>query len=1013
MMVVREKGQCWSMDLWKGCKFRAFISYSSQDSDQGAKFQRLMEHYKIPRQLRSRETDHGRVPDRLTPLFRDRSDLEANEDLPAKIDQALQDSAWLIVLCSPRAASSRWVNKEISTFKRVGKATRIIAVLVDGLPSEYNAERNPQGAFPPALVRVVDHDGTLMDAIAPEPFAPDLRPPANDGSGGDGMHFALLKVVARMTGVALIELTQRQNEAERAERRLYRALAIGGFSLAVAAVTAAWFAIGQRNEALRAESRVLARAAHEATEANWPDRGLWLALHGLPSTESVWSLADRPMEPLALGRLSEALIEFGNRTMLFNEKQVKEAIFLPDERHVLVLLDASSMLVDLTAKSGVTRLLSSHASHPAAASPDSTAVALSDRNKVSIVDIATGEVKANLEGHSGPIWSVVYSPDGARIATGSYDRTARVWDAKTGHQLALLQGHKAPVERVAFSTDGTLVLTYANDETARLWSGQTGKPLRVFRDRGNVLTGALLSPVGDRIVTTNGKGTALVWDIKKAAPLHVLIGHKDTISAADFSRDGSRLVTASHDATARIWDVKSGIEMVAMSHPLDPALVSIVPGGPIVRSAKFSLDGQRVVTAADSQIRVWDVVSGTALKVFNTEANRYQRRDITVSYSPSGEKLLAVSTDVSILDPLAGSERLTLRGKAGDVTGAAYSPDGRMIVTTHENWGVIGWDSGSGRKLFSLGQQAGSVFAVVFNATGDRFLTASYDHVARYWNAKGGLVATLVHDAELTSIAVSANGVFLATAGGSFVRIWDATSGELVAILPNREGIGIKSVSFSPDSAQVLAGGDDGIARIWPVRGGRSTSTAKKHAGEIVRAVFSPNGDLFLTAGADGIANLWDARTAEFSRALQGHAAALTAASFSPDGRLVVTSSMDQTARLWKVRDGSLVAELRGQAGELVHASFSPDSTRVITAAEYGTGVAHIWDTQYGAPIVSLRGHTRAINTAVFSPNGRSIVTASSDGTARVWDAPRAIAEPAALIRDACQSLEAYGRHFS
>lgn len=1005
------------MDLWTDSKFKAFVSYSSRDSAIGATFQRQLEYYKIPRPLRGVRTSFGVVPRRLTPLFRDRSDLEASEDLSRRLEQALRQSAWLIVLCSPRSAASRWVNKEIATFKLMGRASRIIAVLVDGHASEYSAERNPEGAFPPSLVRMVDQDGNLSDALAPEPFAPDLRERASDGSGGDGAQFALLKVVARMTDIGLLELTQRQNEAERAERRLYAALAAGAVSLAAIALVAAWFAIGQRNEALRAGSRIFARAAHEATEGHWPDRGIWLALHGLPRTDNIVSLTKRPMEPSALGRLSGALSHFGNRMKLAvpGNEAATHAIYLPDEKHVLVLLDRSAVLVPVGSDRVESRVLSSLAASPAAIAPDGTAVALSEGSTATVVDMASGEVKATLTGHSTPIWSVAFSADGVLIATGSYDETARVWDAKSGRQLAVLIGHTAPVAQVSFSPDGTRVLTLANDQTARLWSSASGDQLRVFRDKGNVVNAALFSPSGDRIAMTNGSGSVLIWNLGAKAPPTVLNGHEASISAANFSPDGRRLVTASHDGTARIWDIETGNEIFKMTHPRNPALMSVSPGAPFLRSAVFSPDGQRVLTAADGgQIRVWDATSGATVKVFNTEPNRYRVPATTASYSPSGEKVLAISSHVFVLDALAGSEKLTLRGNAGDVTGAAYSPDGRTVVTIHEDWNTIAWDSRTGKKLYSLGRAAGSPFAVVFNSVGDKFLTGSYDHTARYWDARTGkLIAEVVHsESDLTSVAISRNGSLIATAGGNYAKISDAETGGLVAVLRGPEGTRMSSVDFSLDSARVVTSGDDGVVRTWSAPDGRETGLLIGHRGEVLRAQFSPNGRTILSAGSDKTAALWNAQSGERMLTLEGHGASLTDAVFSPDGKLIVTSSIDQTARLWNAKDGTFIAELRGQAGELGHASFSADSTRLITAARYGNGVAHIWDTTTGAPIVSLLGHTRAINAAHFSPDGQSIVTASSDGTARIWGAPRALDQPEALIADACEGLARYGRTF-
>ena len=197
-------------------KYRAFISYSSKDRIIGEKFQRSLEGYKIPKTLRGRETEFGQVPKRVSPIWRDRSDLNAHHSLGEKINEALESSVALIVLCSPHSAASKWVNEEIKTFKRLGRKANIVAVLVDGSPTEYDELMNPLGAFPPALLRQVDEYGDLLSAYEmDEPFSPDLREPKPDGSGGDGLKNVTEKVVAALTGLSQGELSQSHDEAER------------------------------------------------------------------------------------------------------------------------------------------------------------------------------------------------------------------------------------------------------------------------------------------------------------------------------------------------------------------------------------------------------------------------------------------------------------------------------------------------------------------------------------------------------------------------------------------------------------------------------------------------------------------------------------------------------------------------------------------------------------------------------------------------------------------------------
>ena len=113
-------------------RYRAFISYSHQDQAWAQWLHKALETYRVPRRLVGQTTAAGVIPARLTPVLRDRDELPSAIDLNRKVEEALGQSANLIVICSPRAAASRWVNEEVLAFKRLGRANRIFCLIVDG-----------------------------------------------------------------------------------------------------------------------------------------------------------------------------------------------------------------------------------------------------------------------------------------------------------------------------------------------------------------------------------------------------------------------------------------------------------------------------------------------------------------------------------------------------------------------------------------------------------------------------------------------------------------------------------------------------------------------------------------------------------------------------------------------------------------------------------------------------------------------------------------------------------------
>jgi tetratricopeptide (TPR) repeat protein len=213
----------------------AFLSYSHADARWANRLHRALEHFATPRRFVGAATPVGPAPKRLHPIFRDREELGASADLGGRLLAALEASGYLIVICSPAAARSRWVNEEVARFRALHGHERILAVIVDGEPfASLDPAAADQECFPEALRRGAADNG------GPEPIAADLRP------GRDGLRLAVLKLAAGMLGVGLDALVQR--DARRRQRQL---TILTAASLAASAVLAAltFAAVRERNEA--------------------------------------------------------------------------------------------------------------------------------------------------------------------------------------------------------------------------------------------------------------------------------------------------------------------------------------------------------------------------------------------------------------------------------------------------------------------------------------------------------------------------------------------------------------------------------------------------------------------------------------------------------------------------------------------------------------------------------------------------------------------------------------------
>jgi tetratricopeptide (TPR) repeat protein len=294
-------------------EYRAFLSYSHRDGAWGKWLHRALEATRIDKDLVGHETTAGPVPKTLRPIFRDREDFSAGHSLTEQTIGALEASKFLIVVCSPNAAQSKYVNEEVRRFKMLGRAERVIPVIVDGEPGDPARE-----CFPPALRWMVSPNGQVTDEHE-EPIAADAR------KQGDGKEIAKQKVVAGLLGLGLDEIVRRAERARRRRNRFWVALAGVFLVLAVAASGSAVYAWQElkTNEAflnatLKRATEIVDEAVAQAEKYNVPRAATLSFLVKAEGLFDDMSRYGRPTPELRY-RKARMLIEFARNYAILGD----------------------------------------------------------------------------------------------------------------------------------------------------------------------------------------------------------------------------------------------------------------------------------------------------------------------------------------------------------------------------------------------------------------------------------------------------------------------------------------------------------------------------------------------------------------------------------------------------------------------------------------------------------------------------------------------------------------------
>ena len=603
-------------------------------------------------------------------------------------------------------------------------------------------------------------------------------------------------------------------------------------------------------------------------------------------------------------------------------------------------------------------------------------------------------------GHGAAVTSVVFSPDGKMLASGSLDHLMKLWDPQSGELLRTLTTHTGTKNSLAFSNDGSTLAISSSDGSVGLYEPGTGKLIRSL-PQAELGGPQAFSADGTLLVTKalNEKGSLRLWNIQTGKVVQTLALDSDDVGAIAFSPSGTKIVSIRRKVL-KLWDAQSGKLLLN----LNDSTLSL-------NDVTFAPDSATFAAADDVTIYFWDTQTGKLQKKIQSEvpSPNFEPPVRSIVFSPDGHLLAASSYDntFTLLDVATGTARTRFRQESRPYA-AAFSPDGTTIVTANEPKSLYFWDLASSELKLKIGTEAQS-YAVGLSS--DARMIASdngfFVNAVTVWDSQSErrLWDLTGHDTALEILVFSPDGSMLcgSEANGNHVYVWNLRTGTLIKKIESTEFTEIASIAFSPDNKLLLVSGQhgDGIIRLidthsWqPLHNLLASSVVQeedpstKKMGPVrlgvIDAEFSTDGQTIAAIVNEGKdLKVWNTLTGKLIRT-QPAKRDMSTCYFSTDLRVIYCGS-----EWWDVAKGNLIRTLAQPEGS--NLIFSSDGKTFATSAEAVPGTAkddtliRLWDVQSGKLKTTLKGHLAQVASAQFSADGQLFVTGSHDGTVRLWD---------------------------
>lgn len=619
--------------------------------------------------------------------------------------------------------------------------------------------------------------------------------------------------------------------------------------------------------------------------------------------------------------------------------------------------------------------------------------------QVRIYDANTKQLRAIGKGHTGGINGLSFSGDGQLLATAGLDLQIRVWDMQalatakdvvTLETRNILTGHTEGVLCVAFAPDGKRLLSGSFDRSARLWllppaGAKATQEEQLLTGHTAAVESVAWSPKGNRMATGSWDNTALLWDAEGKS-IGRLRGHTRGVLALTFSPDGQTLVTASGDENSpaagelRLWGAERGTDLGQLGKHDD-----------MIRGLAFVGSNRRLVSMGrDRTLRVWNVGTKLEEQVFRTRDDQQPVQPIitAIAYAPDGKTLAhADDTGAIHLQELPARKALgRWQAHQGTIHSLTWTPNGQQLVSASADRTVIVWDVRKQQALHTL-KHPSVVYALALSPDGTTLATGGFDKTVRLFNIATGAAQgqRTGHTASVRALAFAPSGKRFASGGSDFtLHVWSTSDERSTEFRGHSRAV--RGVAFT-DENTFLSVSDDRTVKRWSTTDAENTLTVGPLNEQAIALTLAPQRSFAVVGFADGGVHVYDANDLQRRVSLTGATDGVPAVAIAPDGREITAGGYDRTLRWWHAIDTRppLGVGYVGHKGAVRTVAVASDGEQVITGGDDGT--LRLWEAHTGKERHQWLAHEGGVRRVVWSRDGRWLLSCGNDQQAKLWTA--------------------------